>query len=845
MVKKMTKNLIKTKITGNKKAILSLSLILMLTMTLIMAFAQPSLAQIGVPQPEKTVGYITVAPTLIGVGQQLTVNLWLFPLPQDYLYGNYYPSFSGVTVTFIKPDGTQDTFAPVDATGAYAAGHVELTASLFFYYTPQMAGNWSVSFTMPAQNITDSTGTVQYLGCTSSPATFTVQTGTVLAGLLNGYPWAELPNSNVYWSYPINSNNREWSQISGDWLGSHIFGSSVQGVTCRLWQPYGTGPSTAHIVWDYNDNMAGIIGGAYGSTSYSNVFSIPDFVIVDGKLIVNVELNSYQGSSKVNGFEGIDLATGHVLYTANGTVMNALHLPGNPYAQTSAANGIVLANSYGAIPTPYLFGTSGSTWNYYDPFTGLLMRQIFNASSSYKIIDGTNLAYATASNVLECWNITRVVNNNWPTGITWTTTLPRSLLNSYPAIFGVSTDASTIICKTANQYYGYSAKDGSSIWNLTLNYPVITNEQMTLYGVDDFVVWDPTASSYHMYSMLTGAQLWESPSIVTSSSPWASTWTIYLSETNDLNNFYVMLPDGTIAAMSLATGQIVWRSTAIPSTEYTENAVPDVIGLVMVGGNIYAYGGYSVLYQLDPIPRFGLMACVNATTGDITYTLNGGVMPNAAADGYVIAYGQNDGNVYCVGKGTTSTTVSAPQTAITAGTPVIIQGSVLDKSPASSDATLTAMFPNGVPAISDDNMSVWMDYLHMQNSTLLNTPPAVNGIPVTLNALDSNGNYMTLGTTTSDGSGSFKYQWTPITPGIYTLYATFAGSNSYYSSYAETGAIVAASAATSTPAPTATSAPSNLATTSDLMTYIAVVGIAIIIAIAIVGALILSILRKK
>ena len=82
-----------------------------------------------------------------------------------------------------------------------------------------MAGNWSVTFTMPAQNITDYTGTVQYSGCTSNTADFTVQTGTVKAGLLNGYPWAQLPNSNVYWSYPINSNNREWSAISGDWLG--------------------------------------------------------------------------------------------------------------------------------------------------------------------------------------------------------------------------------------------------------------------------------------------------------------------------------------------------------------------------------------------------------------------------------------------------------------------------------------------------------------------------------------------------------------------------------------------------------------------------------------------------
>ena len=136
-----------------------------------------------------------------------------------------------------------------------------------------MAGNWSVSFTMPAQNITDYTGTVQYSACTSNTAYFTVQTSQVLAGLLNGYPWAQLPNSNVYWSYPINSNNREWSAISGDWLGSSLMGLPVNGATSRLYQPYGSGPNTAHIVWDVPLKAGGIIGGAYGSISYSTAIA--------------------------------------------------------------------------------------------------------------------------------------------------------------------------------------------------------------------------------------------------------------------------------------------------------------------------------------------------------------------------------------------------------------------------------------------------------------------------------------------------------------------------------------------------------------------------------------------
>jgi hypothetical protein len=290
----------------------------------------------------------------------------------------------------------------------------------------------------------------------------------------------------------------------------------------------------------------------------------------------------------------------------------------------------------------------------------------------------------------------------------------------------------------------------------------------------------------------------------------------------------------------LADGHEIWRSTAIASTEYPNNVVPTENNMLMVGGNIYAYAGYTSQYKIDPISRFAMLVCINATNGDTIYTLNGGLRTSSAADGHVLTTGDYDGNLYCLGKGTTSTTVNAPMTAITAGTPAIIQGSVLDKSPASSSAAVNAMYPNGVPAISDANMSVWMDYLYMQNSTLINTPPACNGVPVSLTAVDSNGNSVTIGTVTSDGSGNFMYQWTPTTPGLYKVYATFGGSDSYFSSYAETGATVTTAAATATP--TQTHAPSNLATTSDLMTYIVVGVIAIIIAIAIVGALIL---RKK
>ena len=123
-------------------------------------------------------------------------------------------------MTFIKPDGTKDTFAPVRRNRYICCRTNRVTGSLYFFYAPDMAGNWSVSFTMPAQNITDILEPYSIQDALVIQPTLQYRLVSDYAGLLNGYPWAQLPNSNVYWSYPINSNNREWSAISGDWLGS-------------------------------------------------------------------------------------------------------------------------------------------------------------------------------------------------------------------------------------------------------------------------------------------------------------------------------------------------------------------------------------------------------------------------------------------------------------------------------------------------------------------------------------------------------------------------------------------------------------------------------------------------
>jgi hypothetical protein len=125
-----------------------------------------------------------------------------------------------------------------------------------------------------------------------------------------------------------------------------------------------------------------------------------------------------------------------------------------------------------------------------------------------------------------------------------------------------------------------------------------------------------------------------------------------------------------------------------------------------------------------------------------------------------------------------------------------------------------------------------MEYVYMQKPR----PTDTTGVSITLNVVDSNGNFREIGKTTSNADGFFALNWKPDITGQYTVYAAFAGSESYYPSHAVTAFAVDQGAAT--PVPTE-ALQTNLATTTDLMMYLAVGVVAIIIAIAIVGLLIL------
>jgi len=118
-------------------------------------------------------------------------------------------------------------------------------------------------------------------------------------------------------------------------------------------------------------------------------------------------------------------------------------------------------------------------------------------------------------------------------------------------------------------------------------------------------------------------------------------------------------------------------------------------------------------------------------------------------------------------------------------------------------------------------------------------PTTFTGVTVTLTAIDPNGNFVTLGTATTDSSGLYHLTWTPPSiAGTYLVTATFAGNNGYYGSSAQTTMIVQN-------APSATAAPTP-APASNTDTYVLGLGIAIIVVIIVVGAVLaLLMLRKK
>jgi hypothetical protein len=388
---------------------------------------------------------------------------------------------------------------------------------------------------------------------------------------------------------------------------------------------------------------------------------------------------------------------------------------------------------------------------------------------------------------------------------------------------------------------------GDVLWRNTVN-PPSSNVSINVGASDPtvgvFVEGYRETVQWAGYSMQDGHKLW-------GPTPSQSAWDYYGNTGVSIaqgvaayGNLYSSGFGGILYCYDLTNGTLLWTygnggpGNSTNSGFYT--AYGDYPTFIAAIGKDVVYLITTEHTATAPLYKGSLTRAVNATDGteiwtlsDYTSTLAGPLTspPSyAIADGFATFFNGYDNQIYSVGRGPSATTVEAPKASIELGRSLVISGTVIDVSAGTQQPEQKADFPNGVPAVSDENMMEWMGYVYQQKPF----PSNCSGVPVKIDVLDSNNNYRNIGTATSDASGSFSFQWTPDIPGKFTVIASFEGTNGYWPSYAETSFAVDLPPE-ATPPPTPPPA-------SNTDAYVTGFGIAIIVAI---GVAVVVLIKKR
>jgi hypothetical protein len=389
---------------------------------------------------------------------------------------------------------------------------------------------------------------------------------------------------------------------------------------------------------------------------------------------------------------------------------------------------------------------------------------------------------------------------------------------------------------------------GSILWMKTYN-PPANNITVLFGGVDPksrvFLEVYKEEMKYLGYSMDSGQLLWGPCEPQTAFDYYGNDFGGNLVAQLAYGKLYSVGMAGILYCRDAKTGNLLWTYGNGGTGNSTYAGFNGGYGVyptyITAIGNGVVYMETTEHTVLDPIFKGCLARAVNATDGKEIWTLSsytgggGSTTSYAIADGFAIWFNGYDNSIYVVGRGPSATTIDAPKAGIPFGNSVVISGTVTDISAGTEQAQQVAKFPHGVPVSSDASMSDWMTYVYQQKP--LST--SFVGVPVSIDVVDSNGNFRNIGSTTTSSDGAYSLQWKPDIEGKYTVYASFAGSNGYWPSHASTAFAVEPAAAT--PAPTAPP-QTDIATTGTIMSAMAIGVVAIIIAIAIVGLLLL---RKR
>jgi outer membrane protein assembly factor BamB len=682
----------------------------------------------------KLYAYVALNPLIVGKGQQLFIGSWVTP-PRVVNSGIYYD----FTYTITKPDGTTETLVRDSGTPATDG----------FMYIPDQTGTWTVKMVYP--------GDVLHESATSSLATFTVTEEPQVAWGEQVGPYSPVPLPTGPWTYPISGEYREWYQISGSWKQVGYDSSSNE------WNPYSKGPRSSHILWKMpslkKNDMGGLFGGEIGHLSM-NKGTGNSFVSAWGRLWMTQPVDSGIPGQVHPRLYCFDQYTGELIFQRD--------LPGN-----GTGSSIVIAmdadlkldnkitGSTGPMYTLFIYG--GSTWMV-RPQTGDVDWYWDGMSPS-----------AFSENYL--------YYNNYPVRGNYSK-ISCPYLASYSQIKIVYTHEGSVPRYIWHDI-GVSAESGRG------NYPRgigittynMTNGETIVVGPDTGIIEAGFASvcadgkyfiqssfdrSVYALSLYTGEVVWKSEE------PWDDPWGCYGSYDYSAGLGCVMMGsyDGHLYAYDTETGALKWKVFTGNTTE-TAMGTYGAWGMPVIGSDM-VYFGTSEHSMTNPSTRGNKLFGVDGESGEIIWSLPfiGFTRGGGIASGMMWYANDYDSCVYMFGKGPTATTVSAPTTAVPLGNAVLIQGTVTDQSSGAKDT----------PCISDEDMDAWMPYLYQQAQM----PTDATGVPVTLQAMRSDGTVIDIAHVTSDIMGHYEYLWTPPDEDTYKILATFEGSESYWMSAAQT-----------------------------------------------------------
>jgi len=705
--------------------------VLMLTIAAALIAIVPVTAQ----EKEETMGFVCVAPKIVGLGQQVVVTTWTYPQP-PLIPGAIAASGFGIgkprynyTLTFIKPNDQTDVVVMGPSFGEGTA---------FAIYVPDQTGDWSVTLYWA--------GDENFTECTSPPFTFTVQEEAAYSY----WPDTSLPD---YWTRPINAENRLGYLISGDWLNSNYNSSGSK------YNPYCIGPGSAHILWKWNkDWQGGLIGGedfmtmAYSSASERSGLSVSKI---------------WAGKAYINWYDGvhcIDVHTGEELWVRSFPLGTFVIIPTWDYLHDMP--------EYMGGEQPYAHAfdyvsTAGEV-RIYDPIRGTSYKNITGPGAGFNSYDEYHgYFYRYDNGYLIKWDPAKEIGmgfgmpgTNFTELIVYNVSAP-----TYPTRFygdmGISTAGGYITSfdlDTGAVLYREPYTGGYMTSMVLANGKLFSggNQRMT------FDAWNAD----------NGLQAWTSEP---SEYPYGFFWAYGIAAAGP-GHFYMAGYDGHVYAYNSETGKIDWAFYAGDSgLETPYNTWPFWNNIVTAGpaGAARVYAGNGEHTPAQPAWKGQRLYCIDDNTGEEIWHIAMSPLDKIVADGVLMCGNYYDGLLYAFSKGPTATTVSASPSVISKGSTVLIEGTVMDQSPAQP----------GTPCISRESMTEWMEFLHMQKPC----PLDVTGVLVDLRAMRSDGSLIEIGTATSDYAGTFKYMWTPPDEDVYTISATFDGSESYGGSWATTG----------------------------------------------------------